>query len=92
MLACSAQGTLPHRITEDMMYDDGPGDFDSWRMQFTAPWDMNRAPTLTLPNGWSDEGLPMALQLVGPLGSEAALCRAGYAYEQATDFMRHPEV
>ena len=92
MLACSAQGTLPHRITEDMMYDDGPGDFDSWRMQFTAPWDMNRAPTLTLPNGWSDEGLPMALQLVGPLGSEAALCRAGYAYEQATDFRRHPEV
>ncbi len=92
MLACSAQGTMPHRITEDMMYDDGPGDFDSWRMQFTAPWDMNRAPTLTLPNGWSDEGLPMALQLVGPLGSEAALCRAGYAYEQATDFMRHPEV
>ena len=92
MLACSAQGTLPHRITEDMMYDDGPGDFDSWRMQFTAPWDMNRAPTLTLPNGWSDEGLPMALQLVGPLGSEAALCQAGYAYEQATDFMRHPEV
>ena len=77
MLACSAQGTLPHRITEDMMYDDGPGDFDSWRMQFTAPWDMNRAPTLTLPNGWSDEGLPMALQLVGPLGSEAALCQAG---------------
>ena len=92
MLACSAQGTLPHRITEDMMYDDGPGDFESWRMQFTAPWDMNRAPTLTLPNGWSDEGLPMALQLVGPLGSEAALCRAGYAYEQATDFTRHPEV
>ena len=59
-------------------------------MQFTAPWDMNRAPTLTLPNGWSDEGLPMALQLVGPLGSEAALCRAGYAYEQATDFTASP--
>ena len=52
---------------------------------------MNRAPTLTLPNGWSD-GLPIALQLVGPLGSEAALCQVGYAYEQATNFMRHPDV
>ena len=92
MLACSAQGTLPHQVTEDMMYDDTPGEFQWSRLQYTAPWDMNRAPTLTLPNGWSEQGLPMALQLVGPLGSEQALCRAGYAYEQATDFMRSPEV
>ena len=92
MLACPAQRALSFRVTEEMMYSDTPIEFDPVRMQFTAPWDMNRAPTLTLPNGWSDEGLPMALQLVGPVGSEAALCRAGYAYEQATDFMRHPEV
>ena len=91
MLACPAQGTLPHHVTEDMMYDDTPGEFNWSRLQYTAPWDMNRAPTLTLPNGWSD-GLPIALQLVGPLGSEAALCQVGYAYEQATNFMRHPDV
>ena len=92
MLACPAQGTLPHRVTEEQMYEDTPGDFDPTRMQFTAPWDMNRAPSLTLPNGWSEQGLPIALQLVGAPGSEAVLCQAGYAYEQATDFMRHPEV
>lgn len=92
MLACPAQGTLPHRVTEEMMYEDTPSDFDPTRMQFTAPWDMNRAPSLTLPNGWSEQGLPIALQLAGAPGSEAMLCRAGYAYEQATDFMRHPEV
>ena len=92
MLACPAQGTLPHRVTEQLMYEDTPGDFDAARMQFTAPWDLNRAPSLTLPNGWSEQGLPIALQLVGAPGGEAALCRAGYAYEQATDFMRHPEL
>jgi len=92
MLACPAQGTLPHQVSEDMMYDDTPGNLDPIRLRHTAPWDMNRAPTLTLPNGWSEQGLPMALQLVGPLGSEAALCRAGYAYEQATDFIRHPQL
>ena len=91
MLACPAQGTLPHSVTEDMMYDDTPGEFNWSRLQYTAPWDMNRAPTLTLPNGWSD-GLPIALQLVGPLGSEAALCQVSYAYEQATNFMRNPDV
>jgi len=90
LLACPAQSTLPHRVSEEMMYDDTPGDFDPTRMQFTAPWDMNRAPTLTLPNGWSEQGLPIALQLVGPLGSEAALCRVGRAYERVTDFIRRP--
>ena len=92
MLACPAQGTLPHRVTEELMYEDTPGDFDAARMQFTAPWDLNHAPSLTLPNGWSEQGLPIALQLVGAPGSEALLCRAGYAYEQATEFMRHPEL
>ena len=92
MLACPAMAALPHRVSEDMMYDDTPGDFNWSRLQYTAPWDMNRAPTLTLPNGWSDEGLPIALQLVGGLGSERLLCRAGYAYEQATDFMRNPQL
>ena len=92
MLACPAQGTLPHRVTEDMMYDDTPGDFDSTRMQFTAPWDMNRAPSLTLPNGWSEQGLPIALQLVGPPKSEPILCQAGRAYEQHTDHLRHPNL
>ena len=92
MLACPAQPAPPHRISEEKLYDEMPGSYDAIKAQFTVPWDMNRAPTLTLPNGWSDEGLPLALQLVGQPGSEAALCRAGYAYEQATDFMRHPDL
>ena len=89
LLACPAMGTLPHRVTEEMMYADGPGTFDPARLQYTAPWDLNGAPTLTLPNGWVDN-LPTALQLVGAPGSEALLCRAGYAVEGATDHQRHP--
>ncbi len=92
MLACPAQSELPQPVTEDSLYDGPTRDAGSRGRKFTAPWDMNRAPTLTLPNGWSQEGLPLALQLVGPLDSEASLCRAGYAFERATDFMRHPVV
>lgn len=92
MLACPAMATLPHRITEDGLYDDEPQDFDPERMRFTAPYDMNRAPSITLPNGMSEIGLPTALQLVGkPLG-EAVLCRAGYAFERALGFSEHPPV
>ncbi len=92
LLACPAQGTLPHQVTENMMYDDTPGEFQWSRLQYTAPWDMNRAPTLTLPNGWSDQGLPIALQLVAPLGGEATLCQAGQAYEKTTNHTRHPNL
>ncbi|MXW28546.1 MAG: amidase [Chloroflexi bacterium] len=92
MLACPAGGDLPHPVSEETLYDGPMVDHGPVRRRFAAPWDMNRAPTLTLPNGWTEEGLPTALQLVGSPGDEAVLCRAGYAFEQATDYRRHPSV
>jgi len=45
-------------------------------------------PGMSIPCGFSAEGLPIGLHLVGrPLGEEAML-RAAYAYEQSTDFHR----
>ena len=90
MLACPAMETLPHRVTEDQLYDDGPQNFDPERMRFTAPYDMNRAPTLTLPNGMSEAGMPTALQLVGKPRNEPTLCRLGYAFEGATSYRAQP--
>ena len=92
MLACPGLGNLPHHVSEEILYDGPMADHGPVRRRFTCPWDMNRAPTLTLPNGWTEEGLPTALQLVGSPGDEAVLCRAGLAFEQATDFRRHPSV
>ena len=92
MLACPAQGDLPHLVSDESLYDGPMVDHGPVRRRFSCPWDMNRAPTLTLPNGWTDVGLPTALQLVGSPGGEAVLCRAGYAFERATDFRRHPSV
>ena len=91
-LACPAQGDLPHYVTEEILYDGPMVDHGPVRRRFSCPWDMNRAPTLTLPNGWTEDGLPTALQLVGSPGDEAVLCRAGYAFEQATDHRHHPPV
>ena len=62
-------------------------------MRFTAPYDMSGSPSITLPCGFSEEGLPIGLQLVGRHLDEELLCRAGHAYEQATDWHdRHPDV
>jgi aspartyl-tRNA(Asn)/glutamyl-tRNA(Gln) amidotransferase subunit A len=46
---------------------------------------MGGLPGMSIPCGFSGDGLPIGLQLVGrPLGEEALL-RAAYAFEQSTD-------
>ncbi|MGB5334714.1 MAG: amidase, partial [Woeseiaceae bacterium] len=60
---------------------------------FTFPHDFAGTPTLTLPCGVSDYGVPYSMQLAGSALSEAMLCRIGYAYEQATEWHRlRPEI
>ena len=41
-------------------------------------------PGLSIPAGLSESGLPLAIQLLGPDFSEAALLRIGRSYEQVT--------
>jgi amidase len=53
-------------------------------MRFTAPFNFSGNPTLSFPSGFSTEGLPHSVQLVGPHCGEALLCRIGHAYERAT--------
>ena len=48
---------------------------------------------LSVPCGFDLQGLPIGLQLIGPAFGEAAILRAAYAYEQATDWRaRRPVV
>jgi amidase len=63
-----------------------------FRLQrFTAPFDMTGNPTLTLPGGFSDEGLPIGFQLVADHLHESKLVRAGRAFQHMTDWHRtHP--
>jgi amidase len=59
--------------------------------RFILIWDYNGYPTLSLPCGFSPDRIPLSLQLVGSPLTEATLCRAGFAYEQAQDFhLQHP--
>lgn len=67
--------------------------FESVQMQFTIPADLSGTPTLTVPCGESDSGIPYTLQFVGRGLSEARLCRIGQAYEDATQWHTlHPPV
>jgi amidase len=57
-------------------------------MRFTAPFNFSGSPTLSVPCGFTADGLPQSLQLVGAHGAEALLCRIGHAYQLATDWHR----
>lgn len=50
-------------------------------------------PALALPCGFTKSGLPVGMQLQGPMFSENPLLQAGYAYQQATDWhVRKPQL
>ena len=57
---------------------------------FTAPFNFTGHPTLSIPCGFTEEKLPLSLQLIAPLEQEQNLIMAGHAFEQATDYQRIP--
>ncbi len=60
-------------------------------MRFTAPFDFSGSPTISLPCGFTDDGMPISLQLVGRHLEESTLFAAGKLYEDATEWhLRHP--
>jgi len=51
---------------------------------FAVPADMTGLPAISVPCGFSAEGLPIGLQFIGKALDEPTLLRAAHAYEQAT--------
>lgn len=59
----------------------------------TGPFNSTGLPALSLPCGFTRAGLPIGLQIAGRPFDEATVLRAGFAYEQATDWHeRKPEL
>lgn len=55
-------------------------------VRFAGPFHFAGNPSITVPNGFNDAGLPLAMQFIGRDGDEATLVRAAAAYEAATDW------
>jgi amidase len=103
MLACPTLATESFRYDPEDAYggldpEEGvlcgvPLDWFGANAPFITVWDYNGYPTLSVPCGFSQDRIPLSLQLVGPPLHEAALCRAGHAYEQATEWhLQHPDL
>lgn len=54
--------------------------------RFTAPFNLAGLPALSVPCGFTQEGLPIGMQIVSRAWADAKALNAGYAFEQATDW------
>jgi aspartyl-tRNA(Asn)/glutamyl-tRNA(Gln) amidotransferase subunit A len=54
--------------------------------RFASPFNLTGLPALSVPCGFTQNGLPIGLQIVARLWADAKALNAGYAYEQATDW------
>ncbi|MEH2276239.1 MAG: Asp-tRNA(Asn)/Glu-tRNA(Gln) amidotransferase subunit GatA [Nostoc sp.] len=59
----------------------------------TIPVNLAGLPSLSLPCGFDDQGLPIGLQLIGNVLREDQLFQVAYAYEQSTSWhLRKPQI
>ena len=53
------------------------------RLSFTFPFNLTGQPAASVPCGFTDEGLPVALQIVGRWHADTLVLQAAAALEQA---------
>lgn len=50
---------------------------------FCAPWSLLGVPAVTVPSGWTEQGLPLGFQIIGAYGEDLAALRAAAWVESA---------
>ena len=66
----------------------GGGFGDEWIewSPFTYPFNLTQQPAASVPCGFTSDGLPIGLQIVGPARADALVLRAARAFESAAPF------
>jgi aspartyl-tRNA(Asn)/glutamyl-tRNA(Gln) amidotransferase subunit A len=70
-------------LANDAGHQDNEGVFAAIH---TASWNSLGNPVLALPMGFTTTGLPMSMQVAGPVAGECSILRVGYAYQELTDW------
>ncbi|MFC1749085.1 amidase [Pseudomonadota bacterium] len=85
---CLLSPVIPHPAPKLRQYQDKPEDPLSEYLadQFTCPINTVGVPSLAIPGGFSEAGLPIGFQLIGPMFSESTLLNIGHQFQQATSW------
>ena len=75
-LVGAMEANWPDGVTEDITMA---------LVRLTSPADLTGMPSLSLPVGFDEEGLPLGMQVIGRPFDETTVLRVGQAYESASD-------
>jgi len=73
-VAAFEAGTFSPRETDDPKWI-------TWS-PFTYPFNMTKQPASSVPCGFTADGLPVGLQIVGPMFTDHLVLRASHAYQR----------
>jgi len=65
---------------------NGPPDYQNASIRNTSPFNVYGWPTISVPCGFTTNGLPIGLQISAAPGNDAVVLQVAHAYEQATDW------
>jgi len=74
-------------VGQDVPDGSSSPDWTDWT-PYTYPFNLTQQPALSVPCGFTSDGLPVGLQVVGPRHADALTLRVGQAYQAATDWHR----
>ena len=57
---------------------------------FTAPFNVTGLPAISVPCGFTEDGLPIGMQLAGKPFDEPGVIKAAYTYQQHAPLVRYP--
>jgi aspartyl-tRNA(Asn)/glutamyl-tRNA(Gln) amidotransferase subunit A len=86
LLAPATPITAPGIDERQTTLGDGPSDIRSALIRLTRPFNFSGHPACSLPCGFSGEGLPIGMQIVGRPFDEATVLRVADAYQRLTDW------
>ena len=93
LLAPCAPIGAPRIGQESVDIDGRPEPALALLSRLTRPFNICGVPTVSLPCGFTSEGMPIGLQMAGKPFAESTVLRVAHAYEQATDWhTRRPPI
>ncbi|HYB00232.1 MAG TPA: amidase [Ktedonobacteraceae bacterium] len=76
------------RADTDILIDDVTENATAALLRLTMPYNLAGLPAISLPCGFSLDGLPIGLQIVGKPFEESMILRIAHAYQQLIDWHR----